>query len=104
MSTMAIDQVIPILTEPLVRTGLYPSSEQALKSIILDYIEHQMAQIEAELKRYEQKYQQTFAEWSESLSGRATIADEDDWLEWEANLDMLDSWRQVKSEIEQSNV
>ena len=101
---MAIDQVIPILTEPLVRTGLYPSSEQALKSIILDYIEHQIAQIEAELKRYEQKYQQTFAEWSESLSGRATIADEDDWLEWEANLDMLDSWRQVKSEIEQSNV
>ena len=104
MSNTAIDQVIPILTEPLVRTGLYSSPEQVLKSIILDYIEHQMAQIEAELKRYEQKYQQTFAEWSESLSGRATIADEDDWLEWEANLDMLDSWRQVKSEIEQSNV
>ena len=104
MSTMAIDQVIPILTEPLVRTGLYPSPEQALKSIILDYIERQIAQIEAELKRYEQKYQQTFAKWSESLSGRATIADEDDWLEWEANLDMLDGWRQIKSEIEQSNV
>ena len=101
---MAIDQVIPILTEPLVRAGLYPSPEQALKSIILDYIEHQIAQIEAELKRYEQKYQQTFAEWSESLSGRATIADEDDWLAWEANLDMLDSWRQIKGEIEQSNV
>jgi hypothetical protein len=104
MSTMAIDQVIPILTEPLVCTGLYPSPEQALKSIILDYIERQITQIEAELKRYEQKYQQTFAEWSESLSGRATIADEDDWLEWEANLDMLDGWRQIKSEIEQSNV
>ncbi|MBI1882147.1 MAG: hypothetical protein HYR94_28575 [Chloroflexi bacterium] len=104
MSSTAIDQVIPILTEPLVRTGLYPSPEQALKSIILDYIEHKIAQIEAELKRYEQKYQQTFAEWSESLSGRATIADEDDWLEWEANLDMLDSWRQIKSDIEQSDV
>jgi hypothetical protein len=61
MSSTAIDQVIPILTEPLVRTGLYPSPEQALKSIILDYIEHQIIQIEAELKRYEQRYQQNFA-------------------------------------------
>jgi hypothetical protein len=104
MSSTAIDQVIPILTEPLVRTSLYPSPEQALKSIILDYVDRQMTQIEAELKRYEQKYQLTFAEWSESLSGRASIADEDDWLDWEANLDMLDSWRQIKSDIEQSDV
>ncbi len=104
MSTIALSQVIPILTEPLVRTGLYPSSEQALKHIILDYIERQIAWAEAEIRRYEQKYQQTFVEWSESLSGRATITEEDDWLEWEAACDMLDSWQQIKAEVEQSNV
>lgn len=104
MSTMAITQLIPILTEPFVRTGLYPSPEQALKHIILDYIERQIAWAEAELGRYEQKYQLTFDEWSKSLSGRATITDEDNWMEWEATLDMLDGWRQIKAEVEQSNV
>jgi len=104
MSTTAITQVIPILTEPFVRSGLYPSSEQALKHIILDYVERQIAWAEVELQRYEQKYRQTFAEWTESLSERATIADEDDWMEWEATLDMLDGWRRIKAEVKQGNV
>lgn len=104
MSTTTIIQVIPILTEPFVRAGLYPSPERALKHIILDYIERQIAWAEAEIQRYEQQYQCTFAEWSESLSGRATITDEDDWMEWEATLDMLNGWRQIKAEVEQSNV
>lgn len=104
MSTTAITQVIPILTEPFVRAGLYPSSEQALKHIILDYIKRQIAWAEAEVKRYEQKHQQTFEEWSKALSARATIADEDEWMEWEATLAMLDGWRRIEVEVEQSNV
>jgi hypothetical protein len=104
MSTTTIAQAIPILTEPFVRTGLYASPEQALKHIILDYLDRQIAWAEAELRRYEQKYQKTFTEWSASLSGRATISDEDDWMEWEATLDMLDGWQQIKVEVAQSNV
>ena len=104
MSTMAITQAIPILTEAFVRTSLYPGPEQALKHIILDYVERQIAWAESELRRYEQNYQCTFAEWSESLPGRATISDKDDWMEWEATLDTLDGWRQIKAEVEQSDV
>ncbi len=104
MSATTLTQVTSLLTEPFVRTGVYDSSEQALKHIILDYIERQIAWAQAELRRYEQKYQCTFADWSESLSGRATVADEDDWMEWEALLNMLDSWRQIKAEVEQSSV
>ncbi len=104
MSTNVMIRLIPVLTEPFVRAGLYPSQEQALKHIILDYIERQIVQIETELRGYEQKYQQSFAAWTQALSGRASIADEDDWLEWEALLDMRDSWRQIKQDVEQSNV
>jgi hypothetical protein len=93
-----------MLTEPFVRTGIYASSEQALKHIILDYIERQIAWAEAEIQRYEQEYQQTFAERTESLSGQATIAEEDDWMEWEATIDMLEGWRQIKVQVDQSSV
>lgn len=99
-----LTQVAFLLTEPFVRTGVYSSPELALKHIILDYVERQIAWARAELRRYEQKHRQTFAEWTESLSGQATIADEDDWMEWEATLDMLHGWRQVKAKVEQSSV
>ena len=104
MSATTLTQATFLLTEPFVRTGIYARAAQALKHIILDYVERQIAWAEAELGRYEQKHECTFAEWSESLSGQATIADEDDWMEWEAILDMLDGWRQIKAEIEQSRV
>ena len=99
-----LTQTAFLLTEPFVRTGIYSSPELALKHIILDYVERQIAWARAECWRYEQKYQQTFAEWTESLSGQAAIVDEDDWMEWEATLDMLDGWRQVKTQVEQSSV
>jgi hypothetical protein len=104
MSATALTQVASMLTEPFVRTGIYASPEQALKHIILDYIERQIAWAEAEIQHYEQKYQQTFAEWTESLSGQATIAEEDDWMEWEATIDMLEGWRQIKTQVDQSSV
>jgi len=103
-TAITLTQAALLLTEPFVHTGIYTSPELALKHIILDYIERQIAWARAELRRYERKYQQTFAEWTASLSGQATIADEDDWMEWEATLDMLDGWRQVKSQVEQSSV
>jgi hypothetical protein len=104
MSTTVFTRIIPLLTEPFVRTGLYASPEQALKHIILDYIERQIAWAEAELARYQQKYRQTFDEWSKSLLAGAAVADEDDWMAWEAARDMLDGWQKIKAEIEQSNV
>ena len=101
MPATMLTQVTSLLTEPFVRTGIYASPAQALKHIVLDYIERQIAWAEAETRRYEQKYRCTFAEWSESLSGQATITDEDDWMEWEATLDILDGWRRIKVEVEQ---
>jgi len=70
MSATSLSQVAAILTEPFAQTGVYASPEQALKHIILDYIERQIAWAEAEIQRNEQKHQQTFYEWTESLLGQ----------------------------------
>jgi len=32
----ALDKAIPILIEPLVRTGIYGSQEEAIKNLVLD--------------------------------------------------------------------
>jgi hypothetical protein len=104
MSTSHISQTIPLLTEPLVRAGIYPSAEQALKQIVLDYVDRRIAWAQAKARRFEKRHGQSFSDYSRSLAGRASEADEDEWMEWESLLDMLESWRQVKTEIQHSDV
>jgi hypothetical protein len=104
MSTYQIAQTIPLITEPLVRAGFYPSSELALKHIVLDYIDRRITWAQTQVRRLEKKPGQSFAMYSQSLAGQATIADEDEWMEWESLLDMLESWRQVKAEVQRSDV
>lgn len=104
MSTYQIAQTIPLITEPLVRAGFYPSSELALKHIVLDYIDRRITWAQTQVRRFEKKHGQSFAMYSQSLTGQATIADEDEWMEWESLLDMLESWRQVKTEVQRSDV
>ena len=104
MSTFQISQTIPLITEPLVRAGFYPTSEQALKHIILDYIDRRIARAQVQVRRIEKKHGQSFTAYSRSLTEQATIADEDEWMEWESLLDMLESWRQVKAEVQHSDV
>lgn len=104
MSTHQIAQTIPLITEPLVRAGFYPSSEQALKHIVLDYIDRRIAWVQTQVRRLEKKHGQSFALYSQSLIGQATTADEDEWMEWESLLDMLENWRQVKAEVQRSDV
>lgn len=103
MSTTHISQTIPLLTEPLVRAGIYPSTEQALKQIILDYVDRRIAWAQTKVRRFEKRHGQSFADYTRSLTGRATVADEDEWMEWESLLDMLESWRKVKTEIQRSD-
>lgn len=104
MSTNQISQTLPQLTEPLVRAGFYPSSEQALKHIVLDFVDRRIAWAQAKVRRLEKKHGRTFAEYTRTLTGQAPPADEDEWMEWESLLDMVEGWRVVKAEIQQSDV
>lgn len=103
MSTLTLPQTIPLLTEPLVRAGFYPTPEQALKHIVLDFVDRRITWAQAKIRRLEKKHGQSFGDYTQTLSGRASIADEDEWMEWESLIDMLAGWRQVKVEVQSSD-
>jgi len=86
------------------QAGLYKNSSVTFKYIVMDYLDHQIHQAQTEIQSYEHKYQQSFVKWSESISGQATINEEDDWMKWEAARDMLSGWQQIRTDIEQSDV
>jgi len=100
MSVTTLTQAATWLTEPLVHAGFYASPTQALQHIILDYIDRQIAVLEADCQRYERTYQATFAEWTAILIDYATPSHEDAWMEWEAARDILEAWQLVKQQNE----
>ncbi len=102
--TVTLDRVIPMLTEPLVKVGLYPSQEIALKGIVLQQVQRHIEEARLEIARFERKHGCSFEKLTALLKGRATIEEEDDWMAWESAQDMLASWQQVQQEIAQVHV
>ncbi len=101
-ATMA--RTIPLITEPFVRQGMFKTQSEALRAVVLQYVQRQIDELEREIANFRQKYGMDFEQWTETLKGKATIEEEDDWMEWESVRDALENWRKIKIELEHSNV
>jgi hypothetical protein len=84
------------LFAPLVREGIFKSYDELLKSLLLDYIDRQIALYEEQMRAFEAKHGMTFEEYTRNLMGRASIAEEDEWMDWEEALVFLRKWTKIK--------
>jgi hypothetical protein len=84
------------LFTPLVQEGIFRSYDELLKSLLLDYIDRQIALYEEQARAFEVKHEMTFEEYTHNLRGRASIAEEDEWMDWEEALVFLRKWKKIK--------
>lgn len=80
------------LAKPFTDVGLYDSTTTFFKGLIRDVIEHKISHYEHIIKKFERKYGMSFSDFSKKLEQGATIKEEDDWMEWEAAINMLGAW------------
>ena len=80
------------LAKPFTDVGLYDSTTTFFKGLIRDVIEHKISHYEHIIKKFERKYGMSFSDFSKKLEQGATIKEEDDWMEWEAAINMLCAW------------
>jgi len=102
--SMTVPEVIPLLTEPFVRTGVYKSRGEALKELVLEQVRQRIEEAEEEIVSFRRKYAMDFDEFTASLAGEADTQEEDDWMAWESARDMLESWKAIEADIRQSCV
>lgn len=81
------------ITEPLIETGIYESPEKLMEDLISKLVETKIREYEEKIKKLETKYKKSFEEFTISIKGKASPEDEDDWLEWEASINMLKAWK-----------
>ena len=87
------------LFAPLVREGVFDSFEQALRTLLLDYVERKIGTYKQKVTEFESRYQQTFGSYSVSLQNRATPDDEETWMDWETALTFLNKWQRVRAQV-----
>lgn len=103
--------------EPLIRRKIFATEEQAGRELMRDYVLRQIAALQRDLARFERKYGMSFERFGEYLHersvlleteqfsphqrqalGQAIMLEEDDFFDWKASLEMLDSWLGLRQE------
>ncbi|MBL7183431.1 MAG: hypothetical protein ISS50_03160 [Anaerolineae bacterium] len=99
---MQAADVLTTIAESLVATKKYKNLDEALYALAIAEADRKITKYRRRVNHLKKKYDMAFDEFTAHLRGRANIEQEDDWLEWEAALDMLSDWEATKKELLQS--
>lgn len=86
------------IAKPLMKLGLYDSTKEFIRDVTSEFIKHKIEIYTKQLRAFEQKYRMSFDAFSRKLEKSATMAEEDEWMEWEAAENMLKAWKQAARE------
>jgi hypothetical protein len=111
------EREVAALVEPLVRSLAFPSTEEAIRTLVRDYILRQIRHYRRRLATLEKRHGMSFDKFSAYLKERsallsngyldpeqkqrvaqAVMAEEEDWLDWKIARDFLESWLGLKAE------
>jgi hypothetical protein len=93
-------KTLEIIANALVGTGRYRTQTDAIRAIALEQIDRKIAFYERRAKHFQKKHGVSFEAFTKRLKRRATMNQEDEWMEWESALAMRDEWRNAKKAIQ----
>ncbi|MCG2770324.1 MAG: hypothetical protein ABIK79_02990 [Chloroflexota bacterium] len=113
-----MNTIVSSVMEPLIRRKVFATEEEAVRSLLREFILRQINGLQRELTRFERKYGMRFEQFVEYLHersvllqdgelppeqgqvlGRAVMQEEDDWLDWKVAREMLESWLGLRQEV-----
>lgn len=116
--TKRVSLNISATIEPLIRKKIFNTEEEAIRVLTREYILRQIGALRRKIGRFERKYGMRFQQFSDYLHersvllergelsakqrqtlGRAIMQEEDDWLDWKASQEMIESWIGLGQEI-----
>ncbi len=90
---------IEYLAKPFVELGIYDSPERFAKELVSEMAERKIRHYTRVVRRFQSKYRMPFDKFTQKLKGKAKTKYEDDWMEWEAAMNLLDAWRKAREEL-----
>lgn len=99
---MTSQEVLEQVAKGLVATGLYKDVDAALRALAMEQIERKIASYQEQVQEFARKYHHSLEEHSRLLEGKASMAEEEEWMEWKGAHTMLEAWQRALQEVLQS--
>lgn len=96
---MTAQDVLEKVARGMVATGCYKDLQTAIRALALEQIERKIAAYSEQVQAFQKKYGHTLEGHSRSLQGQASMADEEEWMEWKGDAGMLEAWEQTLREV-----
>ena len=96
---MTSHEVLESVARGMVAAGVYKNEEAAIKALAIEQIERKITAYREQVQTFERKYQHTLDEHSRVLQGKATMDEEDKWMDWKSAVVMLDAWQKALQEV-----
>ncbi len=93
MTDCKITPDLESLAKPFLDIGLYDSPTTFFRDVLRDMVTHKLDHYECIIEKFERKYSMDFSDFSKKLERGAAIKEEDDWMEWEAAINMRGAWK-----------
>ena len=109
---------ISAVIAPLIRRRIFNTEEEAVRELMREYVLRQITALRQQVDRFERKHGMGFQQFggylhersvlleSGNLSaeqrqvlGQAIMQEEDDWLDWKAAQEILESWLGLRQEV-----
>jgi len=91
--------ILSNVAKAMVATQKYASLDEALWEMARTTVRGKVNHYRRRIRHYEGKYSTDFDSFTARLKGRATPAEEDDWLAWRSARRMLSDWSQTYQEL-----
>ena len=85
---MTAQDVLEKVARSLVAAGLYKDVATAIRALALEQVQ-----------AFERKYCHSLEEYSRLIEGRASMEEEEEWMEWKGATVMLEAWQRALQEV-----
>ncbi len=92
---MTSQEVLEKVAKGMVAAGAYKDVESAIKALAIEVAERKVVGYREQVQKFERKYNHNLEEQSRLLQGKATMEDEEEWMEWKGAAVMLEAWNKA---------
>ena len=96
---MNSQEVLEKVAKGMVATGAYKDVKTAIKGLALEQVEKKIVAYQRQVQEFERKYCHDLEEHGRFLEGKATLEEEEEWMEWKGAAVMLKAWQQALQEL-----
>lgn len=96
---MTLHEILETVAHSLIVAGLYKNEESAIKAMAIEQIERKIISYREQVSALEKKHHLFLEEYSRHLEGKATMEEEDEWMEWKGAAVMLEAWQKSLQEM-----